>query len=331
LFDSIKKATGIGLTYGEHYQRAYEKGVLLGPAKYAEAVQLFEAAAKKAGEANDQETQARALANARLYGFITTGNAGLLPELRRCISYFEQMEAIGSQSEGMPTAPLAIEIDGRLAEAAVGAVSEDDHAARAAAHQQAGELFRQIYHQPLITYRYQKADQHTATGGSRYLLHTGLACWHRALHVVLTEPEGAAEEMGKALAAFRNCQDDDWAGRAQSWLTLCRVRRTCWLCHRESQGAGVHFESYAARVTPYVVALVARLGQDASSIDLGAGSIILCKTCGSAVECIADAYAGRHADAVREEVMGRLGQLATSLEYVARRVENLEARMIFRS
>lgn len=327
LFDSIKKATGIGLSHGEHYQRAFEKGVLLGPTKYAEAVQLFEAAAKKAAEANDTETQARAIANARLYGFITTGNGALLSELRRCLSQFEQMEAIGSQSEGMPTGPLALEIDGRLYEQAIAAMPEDDHVQRAAAHQNAAETFRQIFQYPLITYRYQKSDPHSETAQSRYFFNLGLSSWHRAAQVILTDPEAAAEEMGKALSAFRQCQDDQWSDRAQKWLTGCRMKRTCWLCHRECQGSGIHFARYEATVTPYVVALVAKLGQDASSIDLGGGTVVLCRTCGSGVEHIADKHAEQHATAVRNEVMGNLGSLATSLEHVARRVQLLEARI----
>ena len=44
LMDSLKKATGLGLNAGEHYDRAYEKAVLLGAANFPKAVELFDAA-----------------------------------------------------------------------------------------------------------------------------------------------------------------------------------------------------------------------------------------------------------------------------------------------
>ena len=64
LLDSLKKATGVGLNGSEHYERAWEKGVLLGPAKYGDAAAMFDTAQKKAAEAQDVGTAARARANA---------------------------------------------------------------------------------------------------------------------------------------------------------------------------------------------------------------------------------------------------------------------------
>src|SRR3954468_17814970 len=91
--DSLKKATGVGLNANEHYDRAYEKGVLLGPEKFAEAGGAVagggaaeaggvgETAARRGAESGDVQTQTRPLANPRLYGFITSGNVRLLPDL----------------------------------------------------------------------------------------------------------------------------------------------------------------------------------------------------------------------------------------------------------
>lgn len=331
LMDSLKKATGLGLSHAEHYARAFEKGVLLGPPKYAEAIQLFEAAARKASEMGDSETQSRAIANARLYGFVTTGRPEFLPDLRQALEQIPQIEVIGSQTEYIPTNILKTEIEGRLIEYGILSVSENDHAQRAVAHQRAADTFRQIFQHPLITYRFQQTDPHTASAQARYFFNQGQSSWHRALHVVLTDPESAAEEMGKALAAFRQCQDDPWSNRAQNWLSGCRQKRTCWLCHRECQGASVHFESYSAEVTPYVVALVAKLGQDASSIDLGNGQIILCRTCSSGVEKIADRCADRHASKVRAEVMTSLGALAQAIDSINERLRSVEMRALIRS
>ena len=99
LMDSLKKATGLGLSAEESYARAFEKAVLLGPAKFGEAVALFDEAAKKAAEKSNPALQARALANARLYAFITTGDVGVLPELAQLLRGITEIEQIGSRTE----------------------------------------------------------------------------------------------------------------------------------------------------------------------------------------------------------------------------------------
>ena len=328
--DSLKKATGLGLSHGEHYNRAFEKGVLLGPTMYGEAVKLFDHAARKATEVGDGETQARAIANARLYSFIGTGSPDHLTDLRRALDTIPQIEAIGSQTEFIPTDTLKVEIDARVIEQRIRGVHDDQHLELAGLHQNAADTFRQIFQAPLVTYRFQRSDPHTETAQSRYFFHQGLANWHQALNAVLSDPEVAAEQMGKALASFRQCQDDAWSGRAQTWLAGCRQRRTCWLCHRECQGATVHFSSYAAVVTPYVAALVTRLGQDTSSIDLGSGQIVLCRTCGSSMERIADQFAAQQAGAVRAELLGQLSRVTSVMDDLAVRVRTLEIRSVFR-
>lgn len=330
LMDSLKKATGLGLSHAEHYNRAFEKGVLLGPGMYGEAIKLFDQAARKAAEVGDGETQARSIANARLYSFIGTGAPEHLIELRRALDAIPQIEVIGSQTEFNSTDALKVEVDGRVIEHRIRAIHDEDHQGLATVHQNAADTFRQIFQAPLVTYRFQRSDQHTETAQSRYFLHQGLSNWHLALHAVLSDPEAAAEQMGKALASFRQCQDEAWSGRAQTWLAGCRQRRTCWLCHRECQGATVHFSSYNAVVTPYVAALVTRLGQDASSIDIGSGQIVLCRTCGSSMERIADQFAAQQAGAVRAELLGQLSRVASVLDELAVRVRTLEVRSVFK-
>lgn len=152
LMDSLKKATGIGLAVAEHYDRAYEKGVLLGPTKYAEAVGLFDRAAAKAAEGGDTYLQARALANARLYGFILSGNLAELQKLRGVLPQLQEVERIGSRTEMMPVEPLVAEIDARLAEAGIAQLPPTDGERLASAHLQTAEAFKRFFNAPLLTY-----------------------------------------------------------------------------------------------------------------------------------------------------------------------------------
>jgi hypothetical protein len=319
LLESIKKGTGIGLTHSEHYQRAYERGVLLGPAKYAEAGTLFEEAARRAGQAGDQFLQLRSTANAALYRFISSGTPQALVTLAQSLPHLQDIEVIGSSTDMMPAGALLAEVGARLVECEIAQLNANDHLSVAAAHDRAAAAFKPFFMAPLITYRFQSSDRHIETAQSRFFYHQGLGSWHQALAAVSRSPEGAAEHMGKALAAFRQCNDGRWADDAQAWLANCRMKRTCWMCHRELQGATVHFKSYPATVMPYVTTVVSQLGQDASMLD-SRGFVVLCTTCGTAVERQAEAYANMRAQELRALYDGQIAALNASIAALDARI-----------
>jgi hypothetical protein len=327
--DKVKKATGLGLSAAEHYDRAFEKGVLLGPASFAAASVLFDAAARKAREAKDELLCCRAHANARLYAFLSTGHAGELRALGEALVSVGALEPIGSRAELLPASALSREIDGRLIEADLSVLAEEDHAARAELHRRAGQVFAEHPGGDLVTYRFQGALPHAPSADARRHFHLGMAAWHRAHAAFADNPETAAEHMGVSLSAFRQCRDDEHAERAQAWLLRLRQKRTCWMCHREFQGADVHFRAYSASITPYVASRVEAHGEDTSALSQTDGHVILCRPCGSAVEAQADRFAtlrmreleaslGRQIDALKETV-DELTERVAHLEGTSRR------------
>lgn len=315
LMDSIKKATGLGLTPEQHYDRAYEKGVLLGPDKYGEAAALFQAAAAKASEVGNNSLQARALANAFLYEYIATGNAAKLELLREQLTQLQDIERIGTRSETMPAAVLAAEIEGRLIESQLFAAGPGS-AGRPLLHQRASEAFKKIFSESLCTYRFHARDQHAQTAQSRFFLNQGLMSWHEAILSVDQDPEAAAEHAGRALNAFRQCQDEGWSKQAETWLNRCRTKRTCWMCHREFQGLDVHVRNYPAKIAPYAVSVVTKLGEDATSLDRERGNLSLCTPCGTAVEKQAERYVDALRKEIAEEMKGMQATIATLLNAV---------------
>lgn len=321
ILDSLKRATGLGLNASEHYQRAFEKGVLLGPQRFAEAAGLFDAAAQKANEIGDAQTAARSTANAKLYSYLVAGDPSNLAELRRALDHLDEIEAIGSRTEMMSADGLRAELDGRLMELEIGRMGSADHQRLSEAHIRASEAFKKVPSWSLVTYKHHfKLDDHIDKAQSRFFYHLGLSSWHAALATVLKSPDGAAEHMGRALTAFRQCRDERWASHAQEWLARCRQKRTCWFCHRELQGAGIHFRSFSAIVHPYVTDRIAELGQDASSVDSASGEIVLCQPCGSALEAVSQRIASEKVTAVREE-------LGSQIDALNRSVDELEARI----
>ncbi len=66
-----------------------------------------------------------------------------------------------------------------------------------------------------------------------------------------SDPGAAAEDLALALQAFRRCNDTNRIERMETLLNNWRVVRTCWICHREVQGADLHFTLSRAILTPF--------------------------------------------------------------------------------
>lgn len=326
-FDSIKKATGLGLNAEEHYTRAWEKSVLLGPSKYADAVGLFQAAAAKADEAGDAALAQRARANSHLYGFVSTGRVEHLIGLREQLAGLEQIEHVGSRTEAISAPELVAEIDARLAEASVAEVPEQNHRSRTQAHAAAAAAFKRIFASPLLTYRYHSPDQHRETAQSRYFLHEGLAAWHAANVAASSNPDAASGELSRAMQFFNQAGDESWSKRTNGWSVKLKKRRTCWVCHREFQGEDLHFEAASAHVTPYALSVVSQLGQDTHSLDAEEQAVVLCAPCASVVRNMADAIAQRRTQELREEVDAQLAQVASAISDLHGAVRTLANRI----
>lgn len=302
-FDSIKKATGLGLNAEEHYSRSWEKSVLLGPAKYGEAVALFQRAATKADKAGDVALAQRARANAHLYGFVATGNEEHLVKLREYLEGLEQIEQVGSRAETMSATELAQELDARAAE--LRASGKRDSRALAQAHAAAAASFKKIFPNTLITYKYHSPDQHNETAQSRYFLHEGLAAWHQANVVAGRDPHGASGELSRAIQFFNQAGDDAWSQRANGWSVKLKKRRPCWVCHREFQGEDLHFEAASAEVSAYTMAVLAKLPEGTDAADPDGQKVMLCAPCASVVRRLADTIAQARTQELREEIARR--------------------------
>lgn len=323
LFDSLKKATGLGLDAQGAYDRAYEKGVLLGEDHYSDAADLFTKAVDKAEDQDEAELADRAKANAALYAFVVGGGLEPLKTLRGLLGRFPEIEQVGSKSEMMATAPLLAEVSARLQEAEVGGLSSSS--ALAEAHDRAAADFKGIFNNELLTYRWHATDQHVNKASDRFFFHTGMAQWHRAAATITADPHVAAEHMAKALGGFKNAQDTAWAAKADEWLIRGRAGRTCWMCHREFQGLGIHFDAVSALIHPYVIKRVEELGQDINAVDYDRDQVILCTPCQTAVYRMAEGVATELVQAVRAEMATALAERDAALSALDSRLRRVES------
>lgn len=77
-----------------------------------------------------------------------------------------EIEQIGTRADMVPADPLAAEVRAHLAEQRLTAAADDE--SRAQAHLAASDAFKPLFRASLITYKYQAADSHRATGKERF-------------------------------------------------------------------------------------------------------------------------------------------------------------------
>ena len=318
--DKVKGATGIGLNSTEAYHRAYEKGVLLG--KYDSASELFGKAAEKFEQEGQPDLARRARANQHIYSFVSTKNTALINDILRALEGADEVEEIGSETEKISAPELCAELEARRLENAAFA-SENAPSQAQLMHANAALKFQAILKAKLKTYKYVPAKDHNDTAEERYFLHMGHSAYYQGLLVQDRDPMQAAERLSQAALAFKRAKDEALHSRMDAIVGNLRVRRTCWVCHREMQGFGLNISYMPATTTVYGRELVAKLGQDTTSIVEEA--VAVCLPCASMVRNQADEYSRRRTDELRQEVEPQLAALIRAANALADRVAHLES------
>ena len=134
----------------------------------------------------------------------------------------------------------------------------------------------------------------------------------------------AAEKLSQAALAFKRAKDEGLRGRTDGILANLRIKRTCWICHREMQGLGLNMDYYPAKTTQYGRDLVGRLGQDTTTIESSGRAIAVCLTCATMVQSQAEAFASRHVEQLRKEIIPELNKVVEGLHALADRIGSLE-------
>ncbi|MBN1814942.1 MAG: hypothetical protein JXA14_24095 [Anaerolineae bacterium] len=286
------KKLGFGLGADDKYQRAFEKGVLLGNLEAAPA--LFEEAAREYEKRGQVEGQRRALANAALYRYIKSGDTTLLPALIDHLGHISEIEYIGSATDTIPAAQLNAELVARRAELEIEALGAGaGHLALAAAHERARDCFEEIKPANLVVYPHVVKDDVGQDAESRGFYHAGKACWHRAQLQVQTDPAAAADEMSRAVMYYRRAGYTMGEQAADGALEHLRMQRTCWICHREMQGRGINFDWLPTAVSSYHAGLLERANQDQGSLDIAGSSVVVCVVCQTLIARQAENIAAR--------------------------------------
>jgi hypothetical protein len=306
----------------EWYERAFERGVLL--KNFHKAADLFDEASKRASKHNNRVLATQAAANALLYRYLATQNPASLHYLIHLLQSLGQIERIGGQRhEMMPVESLCAELDCRLVEAAI-TQAMDDMVRLRDLHKTASSKFLAIIRNPLLTYEYVKSGNgHDERTDERHFFHEGMYQFYEAMLKKEYDPGAAADDLALALQAFRRCNDASRIERMETLLNNWRVVRTCWICHREVQGADLHFSLCRATLTPYTRALLEKLNQDPFTINLQEMKVVVCSPCGSMITF----RASEEAERVRRDLTLELARAYVRIEGLDERVLRLEQRI----
>lgn len=156
-------------------------------------------------------------------------------------------------------------------------------------------------------FRSKKGDKHmivmelfrnntSVTGNTEFFKLMAMSYECLSAAVVWDNPAQAAEYEQIAMGYHQQCGEsgDDNLARSKDYSTTC----TCWICGRIATGAGIHFFSAPADISP---ALDDSPDKAVKSMDPSGAHIYICRACYTAVSNRADDIAkGYHDVAMRE-------------------------------
>lgn len=317
LLDELRMSTGIALGPLEAYQRAFDKGVLLGNKSFGDAAELFaEASAKLQGA--DATLAHRAQANAAVYRFLAVRDPGAARQAAQALQGIAQVEVPGTQSEIMEAPLLAAEMNARGLELLA---ARSSGAQAAEAYLRAAHAWVPLFELRPVTFALTGEEALTDAGSTRFFLMAGQSAACRAETLVAHDPDGASELFAVAVQAFLRSGAEALAVKARERLTAARAERACWFCGRVMRGLGTNLRVLTAPASPYVARLLAGDADRAQSYN-PAGSIVACVVCAGAV----DAVAAARSAAVRDELQGQLASMSSTVASLMARLASLEMR-----
>lgn len=284
MLDDLRMSSGIALEPLEAYQRAFEKGVLLGPEKFGAAAQLFGKAAHHLQQ-SDASLAARAHANGALYQFLSSRDIGAAQRAVAALQQIPQVEVPGTQDEIMSGPKLAHEIHARLLEFQAHACGGDART-RANAYRQAAHGWVALFNDRPVTFAFVADDPYADDGQTRFFLNAGVAALRDADSVIGIDPEHAAEFFALAAQAFGRCGDDAQQRSAIEQMKAARLIRRCWFCSREVQGLGFNLKLLAIGDFEYFRRLSSGDPERGESYEPN-GGVYGCAACAAAVDQIA--------------------------------------------
>ncbi len=324
ILDNVKKSakdmTGLGLSPKEHYERAYEKGVLLQPPAYDSAVKEFNAAREGFEKEGNTKGAQRARANSALYKLISMKDYPSIVESIAALEPIPEVENIGSRDK-IPTDALIIELTAIKHEYQAEASSELFQ--KKEEYSKASDVIMKLGANPLTITEKINLKGPVDKGLMRSYYYGAMSDYFAALSEVAESPANAHDCLDRSIAKFTQAQTAPWVEKVKMLREDIQAKRCCWMCGREMQGKDIYYQYYPAATKPYHSHVLTNLKQDPNMIDL-ADNVTLCTVCGSAIELQADKYAKMRVEELRKWVTPILESHRDTLEAHEKRLRAIE-------
>jgi hypothetical protein len=294
------------------FREAYEKGVNLGPEKWAEAVSHFSEASKQYTAAGNTRKSSESFALATLFYALTTrtdqawqGCAQAMkqiPNTQLNVGFMINSTSIAKQASVL-SSDVAITrvLDGN---------SKD--VSRIAPVRDLAQKYMDLIGEDLSVWKLMKQDIDPQRRAYSLL---GLASLIEANSIADTDPKKSVALLSEAATNLELAGTDSMgisSGTSAKLENLSKFGQ-CWFCGREMQGQGFHYVLLPANVSPYTRQ---RYGSSTSHT-MEENAVVACESCSSSIRYVADEVARAYYDRAIAEMRSleqRINSRITALE-----------------
>ncbi len=310
------------------FKQAYEKGVLMGPEKYPDAVQRFSDASKnyamvgnlqKSSEAYALSTPFYALSSPSDQAWKICSEAmGRMPDTQLNVGFSAQSSSLAQQAL---VQSFDLAVSGRL-----DAESKDE--SRLGAVRDLAQKYMGLVGSDLTVWKLKKQEMDPQKRAF-YLL--GLASLIQANSVADVDPKKSVSLLSEA-ASYLEMAGTERMGilpatktKLENWGKISQ----CWFCGREVQGQGIHYVLLPASITQYSSQKFATTPPSMEN-----GKVVACTNCASSIRNVADDIARIYFDraiiemrALEQRLNAKLASLENQIGSLRSQVGSLRSRV----
>jgi len=306
----------------DELRQAYDKGVLLGPQKWADAAHHFSEASKHYATVGNTQKSAEAYALATLFHALTNPSdqawmscsqaMGRIPDTQVNVGFSAQSSSLAQQAT-VQSYDLAIsgKLDG-----------ESKDASRVDAVRDLAQKYMSLIGSDLSLWKLRKQDMDPQKR-AYYLL--GLASLIQANSVADIDPKKSVSLLSEAATYLEMAGTDRMSvfpitrTKLENWSKLGQ----CWFCGREMQGLGVHYVLLRASVTQYT----RQKYGSSTPATMDDNTVVACNNCASSIRYVADDVARIYFEKAITEMRALEHRLNSRIDSLESQINSLRSQV----
>ena len=304
------------------WREAYEKGVNLGPQKWADAVRHFSEASRHYAAIGDSQKSAEAYALAALFHALTSGTAlawdgcskamGQIPDSQLNVGF-------SVSSANLATQASVVSFD-LSATGMLDGNSKDF--SKVTGLRDLAQKYMDLTGSDLAVWRLQRQEIDPQRRAF-YLL--GLASLIEANSIIDVDPKKSVSLLSEAATNFEMAGTDPMAVTPGTYSKIENISKfgQCWFCGREMQGQGFHYVTLPAAISQYTRQRYGNL----TPHNIEENAVVACETCASSIRNVADDVARAYYNQALAEIRALEYRLNARLEAIESQLHLLRGKV----